>query len=101
MMTGGAAWARAALAITVAASSLPACGGDRGQRAVPTIVVKKSRFARVVDAEGHLKPVQSTTIAAPRGTEGPPRIAWLTQDGSVVKKGEVVARFDDTDLRAK
>jgi len=77
-----------------------ACHPDRGAD-VPTITVARTRFARTVTAEGYLKPVQSTSINAPHSQEGPMRIAWLAEDGATVKKGEVVARFDDSELRTR
>jgi HlyD family secretion protein len=69
--------------------------------AVPTITVQRNHFARTVTAEGYLKPVQTTQINAPYSQEGPMRIAWLAEDGAVVKKDEVVARFDDSELRTR
>ncbi len=84
---------------SAAGASLWACGAPDPARAVPTVTVKKTRFARVVDADGHLKPVKATVLAAPPSSEGPMRIAWLAEDGITVKKGDLVARFDDADLK--
>jgi RND family efflux transporter MFP subunit len=94
---------RGALRLTAALLLVGAgCGGGRGKAGqVPTTVVAKTRFARTVDADGHLKPVQATIITAPRSAEGPMRVAWLIEDGATVAKDDVIARFDDSDLKSK
>jgi hypothetical protein len=79
---------------------MPACKPDRTS-AVPTITVTRRRFTRAVDADGHLKPVQATVLTATRSPTGPMRVAWLGVDGTTVKKGDVIARFDDADLRVQ
>ncbi|NVB79526.1 MAG: HlyD family efflux transporter periplasmic adaptor subunit [Kofleriaceae bacterium] len=64
--------------------------------AVPTYTVTKSAFVRRVTAEGNLRAVKATPVAAPSqgGGFGPMKIAWLAPDGKPVKAGEVVVRFD-------
>jgi HlyD family secretion protein len=84
-------------ALTVLLGCKP--GGQRPD--VPTITVKKTRFARTIHADGNLKPVQTTVLTAPRSPDGAMRIAWLAEDGATVKKGDVVARFDDSELRSR
>jgi multidrug efflux pump subunit AcrA (membrane-fusion protein) len=65
---------------------------------VATITVAKSKFVRRVTAEGNLRAVKATRLNAPRsGVDGPMKIAWLAPDGQLVKKGDVVVRFDPTD----
>jgi HlyD family secretion protein len=68
---------------------------------VPVVEVTKQRFVRTVDAEGYLKPVQATPVTVPSDIEWPLRIVWLGADGAQVKKGELVARFDDLELRSR
>jgi HlyD family secretion protein len=62
-------------------------------------VAKKEKFVRRVTAEGNLRAVKATKITVPRpiGSFTPMKIAWLATDGTYVKKGDVVAKFDPTD----
>ena len=64
---------------------------------VATYTVKTSKFVRRVTAEGNLRAVTATSLQAPRSSGGPVKIAWLAADGTLVKKGDVVVRFDPTD----
>jgi multidrug resistance efflux pump len=73
-------------------------GGD-GQ--VPVVEVKKQKFVRKVEAEGYLRPVRATPVTVPSDVQWPLRIVWLAPDGAPVKKGQVVARFDDLELRSR
>jgi multidrug efflux pump subunit AcrA (membrane-fusion protein) len=95
---------RAALAIAVlAALGLTTARLLRGAGARPgavaTFTVGKQRFVRRVTAEGNLRAVKATRLAAPRsgGRMGPLKIAWLTPDGTRVKAGDVVVRFDPSE----
>src|SRR5262245_5845138 len=66
---------------------------------VATYTVARTSFVRRVTAEGNLRAVKATRLVAPRGDSemGPMKIAWLAADGSSVKAGDVVVRFDSTD----
>jgi HlyD family secretion protein len=66
---------------------------------VPTQIAKKQAFVRRVTAEGNLRAVKATPVTAPQsgGDFGPMKIAWLAADGTPVKAGEVVVRFDPTE----
>jgi len=66
---------------------------------VATYTVARTSFVRRVTAEGNLRAVKATRLAAPRGTGrmGPMKIAWLAADGTLVKAGDVVVRFDSTE----
>ena len=79
------------------------CGGKGSdpQTDVPVVEVRKQKFARVVEAEGYLRPVRATPITVPSDVQWPLRITWLAPDGGMVKKGEPVARFDDLELRER
>ena len=71
--------------------------GDRND-GVTTYVVKKEKFVRHVTAEGNLQAVKATPIITPQnGGYGPMKIAWVVPDGSAVKQGDVVVKFDPTD----
>lgn len=71
-------------------------GGD-----VPTLKIEAGDFVRSVPAQGDLKAVHSTPISVPADVPGPFRIGWLAPDGSLVKKGEVVIRFDPSALEKR
>jgi multidrug efflux pump subunit AcrA (membrane-fusion protein) len=66
---------------------------------VPTHVVTKSKFERRVTAEGNIRAKKATPISAPQseGDFGPMKIAWLVPDGTTVKAGDVVVKFDPTE----
>ena len=82
---------RIALALLLAA----AC-----HRAADVAVYKvaPTRFARRVTADGNLKAKNSATLSAPQQADGPLKVAWIADDGSLLKKGDLVARFDATDF---
>jgi HlyD family secretion protein len=82
-----------------AALALAACGRQRDAE-VPLVSVKKQKFARVVEADGYLRPVKAIPVSVP-DSDLPLRITWLAPDGVPVKKGDVLARFDDFELRAQ
>jgi hypothetical protein len=52
-----------------------------------------------VTAEGNLRAVKATRLTAPQNQEmgGALKIAWLAPDGTLVKKGDVVVRFDPSE----
>ncbi|MCA1733321.1 MAG: HlyD family secretion protein, partial [Acidobacteria bacterium] len=64
---------------------------------IATMRVVKKPYVRRVTAEGNLKSENSTPINAPMGSRWPSKIAWIVDDGAVVKAGDVVVRFDATD----
>jgi multidrug efflux pump subunit AcrA (membrane-fusion protein) len=66
---------------------------------IPTTVAKKAPFERRVVAEGNLEAAEATPVTAPVDAEGQLKIAWLVPDGSRVRKGDVVVRFDPTDMQ--
>jgi RND family efflux transporter MFP subunit len=66
-----------------------------------TFEVKKRPFVRRVTAEGYLRAVKATGLAAPMQTEEGQKIAWMAPDGSNVKKGDVVIRFDPSEHEKK
>jgi HlyD family secretion protein len=85
----------AAAVIAVAAASAvrgwPAPAGTD----VPAIAVTRGPFVRRVTAEGNLRAVHATPVQIPRiDGFGGLKLAWLAPDGSAVKTGDVVARFD-------
>ena len=65
---------------------------------IPTFQVEPIQFARRVTAEGMLKSTKATPLSAPMQVPQSLKIAWIADDGSSVKKDEVVVRFDPTDF---
>ena len=68
------------------------------QEDVPTFKVTASTFTRRITAEGNLKAVKATPVTAPHDAPGALRIAWIADDGSLVRKDQVIARFDPSDF---
>jgi len=85
---------RAALLVLLAA-------GCRQASDIPTFRVEAVRFARRVTADGNLKSTKATPLSAPTDAPGQLKIAWVVPDGALVKKDEVVVRFDPTDFEAQ
>jgi HlyD family secretion protein len=69
-----------------------------GKPSIPVYTVVPSHFARRVTAEGNLKAKKATMVNAPQNADGPLKVAWIAEDGAVLKKGDLVARFDPTDF---
>lgn len=68
------------------------------QPSVPTERLERQPFARSVLAEGTLRAVKSTPITTPPDLQRPLKIAWLIADGSPVAAGDVIVRFDPSEL---
>jgi len=69
-----------------------------GDPETPTIVVKKEQFERQVTSEGTLTAAKATPVVAPPEARDRLKIAWLAPEGSLVKEGDVVVRFDPSDF---
>jgi HlyD family secretion protein len=63
---------------------------------VPVLRVAPEDFERQVPAQGNLQAVTATPVSVPLGVPGPFRIGWVAPDGSRVKQGDVVIRFDSS-----
>ncbi len=96
MITGRVAAALSAGLLCGSGCNWLGAQGAAGER-VPTFEVQEAPFVRTVTAEGVLKPVKTTVLSAP--TDGPEvlMIAWMADDGTPVKQGDVVVRFDPTE----
>ena len=90
--------AAAGVALVVFAS-IPWIGRLRSDGSIPTLTVKRASFERRVLAEGNLEAAEATPVTAPLEAEGQLKVSWLVQDGTRVKAGDVVARFDPTEMR--
>ena len=73
--------------------------GGPAEPSVTTYKVGKQKFTRRVTAEGNLRAVKATRLSAPqgRGMRGALKIAWLAADGTYVKKGAPVVKFDPSE----
>jgi HlyD family secretion protein len=63
---------------------------------VPTARARRENFVVRVTCEGTLRAAQATPITVPGDVERPLNVAWIAEDGSRVKAGAVIARFDPT-----
>jgi len=72
-----------------------------GRSDVPVLRIEPQEFVRRVPAQGNLQAVRATPITAPVGVRGPFRIGWLAPDGSLVKAGEVVIRFEPSAIEKR
>jgi hypothetical protein len=81
-----------ALALVGAVTSSVLAGRSR----TPTARATKEDFVVRVACEGTLRATKATPIAVPSDADRPLNIAWIAEDGSLVKAGDVVVRFDRT-----
>lgn len=65
---------------------------------VPTLRLAPEELVLAVTAEGVLKAVESTPVLVPQDAPTPARLAWMVEDGSLVEAGQVVVRFDPSEL---
>jgi hypothetical protein len=87
--------ARAA-SLTLACAFLFACGN--GSEDIATFRVEPITFTRKVTAEGTLKATKATPVMAPQEATSPMKVAWIADDGALLKKGDVIVRFDAADF---
>jgi HlyD family secretion protein len=65
---------------------------------VATLTVEPTTFTRRVGAEGTLKAVKATPVAAPQNATAPLKVSWIADDGSLQHKGDVIVRFNGADF---
>ncbi|WP_416221752.1 efflux RND transporter periplasmic adaptor subunit [Shewanella sp. YLB-07] len=63
---------------------------------VLTMDVSRADFKVDIPATGELEASQSTSVIVPTGLRGPQSLAWILDNFSRVKAGDVVARMDPT-----
>jgi HlyD family secretion protein len=89
----------AATVISLIAVTMAAFTGLRRSRPkVQTMVVESHPFRVRVTAEGNLTAVQSTPLTAPMTPRVPFTVAWMVDDGALVDGGDIIARFDASQL---
>jgi RND family efflux transporter MFP subunit len=89
-----------AVAVVAAAAAIPSLR-DLARGDVPVARVRRGPFERKVVAEGNLAPIHATPVTAPLDAQEALKIAWLVPDGSRVHAGDVVMRFDPTDMQKR
>jgi HlyD family secretion protein len=75
-----------------------ACGSVATSNEVPTVTVARENFERRVLADGYLEAAQASPITAPQDSQTPMKIAWIAEEGASIAAGEVVVRFDSTEM---
>jgi HlyD family secretion protein len=86
-----------AVVLAVVGAGVHALAGLSSPR-VPTMSVTAAPFRVRVVAEGNLSAVRSTPLVAPVNTGMAFTLAWLVDDGTLVEEGDIVARFDASQL---
>jgi RND family efflux transporter MFP subunit len=71
---------------------------DTDEEPVPVSVVEKSGCVVTIPAFGEVAGANNLSIYVPETRSGALSIAWMIPEGTVVKAGEPLIRFDKTDL---
>jgi multidrug efflux pump subunit AcrA (membrane-fusion protein) len=66
---------------------------------VPVTKLTKQPFSLTVPSTGEIVGLETTPVPTPSTSSGSLKIAWLIAEGSFVKKGDPVIRFDNTDAK--
>lgn len=72
----------------------------KDEQNIPTITAVAVKFERHVTAEGNLVAKTATKVSLPADTP-PLKIGWIADDGSGVKAGDVIVRFDPTEFETE
>ncbi|HEV7919553.1 MAG TPA: HlyD family efflux transporter periplasmic adaptor subunit [Thermoanaerobaculia bacterium] len=86
------------IAVVIVVIAVLAFAFPRRSDEIATFRVQPSKFSRRVTAEGNLKAVNATPLAAPHDAPGPLKVAWIADEGTLLHKGDVIVRFDPTDF---
>jgi HlyD family secretion protein len=81
------------LMIATAVMLLWGCN-EQGDNGVLTMEVGRSHFEVTIPARGELEAKSATPVSVPGGLRGPQSLAWILDNFSEVKAGDVVARLD-------
>ena len=80
-----------------AALFIAGCSNDESR--LPTVTVKATDVEFSVRAQGELVASESLPIALPPSIRMSFNIAWMAPEFSDIRKGDVIARFDDVQVR--
>jgi hypothetical protein len=83
-------------ALIVTALLIGACAKESND--IATFKVEPITFTRRVSAEGTLKATKATQVTAPLNAERPLKVSWIAPDGTLLRKGDVIVKFDATDF---
>lgn len=70
----------------------------RSEPEVPILRIEHGPFRVRVTAEGNLAAVRNTPLTAPMKPQMPFTLAWMIEDGALIKEGDIIARFDASQL---
>ena len=86
-----------ALLLPVLVMGLAACGGPTAE--LPALKAQRTDTEFQVAAEGELIPSEALPISLPSDVRMEFNIVWMAPEFSEVSKGDVIARFDDVQIR--
>jgi HlyD family secretion protein len=66
---------------------------------IPIQVLKKEPYELKVPAFGEITGLESTVVTTPSTRAGGLKIAWMVPEGSFVKEGDPLVRYDSTDTQ--
>jgi len=69
------------------------------KESIPTLTIQKRPFRMVVPATGELKGFQTVPLLGPSVRRRSLTIGWLVEEGSLVKKGDVLVQFDESEAQ--
>jgi len=68
---------------------------------VPMLKVNERDYDVIVTADGELTGFQVTPVPAPRIRTGSLKIGWMVKEGAIIRKGDLIVRFDNSDAMLK
>ncbi|MDJ0758586.1 MAG: efflux RND transporter periplasmic adaptor subunit [Woeseiaceae bacterium] len=83
--------------VVCTATALAACSSE--QATAPAIVAERTSTELLVPARGELIASESLPIIMPGGIRMAFNISWIAPEYSEIRKGDVIARFDDVQIR--
>jgi multidrug efflux pump subunit AcrA (membrane-fusion protein) len=69
------------------------------KKSVPTQTLLRRPFRMVIPAKGELKGFQTVPLLGPSVRRRSLTIAWLIEEGSLVKKGDLLVQFDESEAQ--
>jgi RND family efflux transporter MFP subunit len=102
MKTGGKTrskriWIAAVVSVVVIGGALAGLRARTRPPKIATVEVVRGEFVNYLQLRGEIKAAKSVVLSAPSiGSD--PQIVRLVKNGAVVKKGDLLAQFDTTDL---
>ena len=91
-------FSRATLAVALTAACLATACGPAAS-GVPVLEVERQSTEFIVAAEGEVIASEALPIALPSDIRMEFNVVWMAPEFSEVKKGDVIARFDDVQIQ--